>query len=1377
MEENYFIKNPIKLVIFDPIKLVDRKTFVFLGDVPGEVRDACMGTPSAEADKTLRAFYGRDFKAKLGRNTITGGDLDDDIAMLLSENVATPTESSLDVAFESGITYVSDVHLFPEDNIMEFMDKIYLTTNIPLYRQHLFYLRGDRSVQSYNVIKDDSMYYFDIYNLTVYKNNIHGIPIDQYMYNNRNSIKIESKETFTLLYSEALTNNQLFYVVDLHQFTYNIQSQLREIVTDTYQFDLIYYGFVLKFWPQLTRDCFHDYIMNEGDMQYKYPDLAKNRAITESVYSKERDIIVQNYRVIQRAILLANGNATIAITQATAVMRQRNTIINTRNLFDKLHASRCIPEIHCYYEINNKKYLFRKRHVKIGTAIQFPSGNKMKNGVTVAISLRKSDQANYHNKDYVSTYDNEQSRYMFLNILNNGTYYVRVVWNEEEEFTFKETEGLIRRFTEPIIREINKMGRYVFVAGSSLPIASSSTMTLENLNISIFWKRVIPESAFKLIKTFLEAYVQAHITAPRNVLQFDKFEFMFRKGMYEFDTSLIKKVVSASNDITLNNYYSYLSNSTIKQKWDQIYDGRITRIYHRSTDVKFEILDVQSEEFNFFNCYILCFIYNITNDEKFLESIDHRSTNVKRLRKLREEDPELYNLKKYNSSVVYSKLCQSQRQPLVVTNDEYAALGERDRAKLVKYHNFTYNKPTYYECPSEEYPHLSFIVGVHPKNYCLPCCNKKRKNELADNKRAKINEICFEKHVYMEKDDPDILSRHIMNYGKDIDLNRISKLPPTIKNLVHPLLPSNKVGYYLFGVAQNVPGASNVGTVFAIAEALGEKIEVIIKRLIAKISETRKIPLFYTLLNGTLPDYFATIGDLTSTLADLFLHKKLFARTLKLFAQWNELFIELFYLLFDVSVLTFIDESGGNIDLFVPNNIINNIMYVEEMKIEDDQKYIIVIKSKNNVYPMFAIDVDEYNRSREVANTYFSRHDLLAKSLFEVIVHGNQNRENIDKQINLAMIERFVAQSKNYTIKLKFINQRNLCYLLLLERRGVLIYMPIDYSVHSANGVPISYDAFVRADYDLPYSAFATCAGEINAFIGTNYVLRGQAGNDLYSYKMIDINRLIMHGGSIIGGIDHFYYYFSDYSGPDLPKLELMYSYDEINRLILQKAPPVADPRATILGRALYENFLYQLFVIEFINYLNSERNTAMRDAIKKLIEEANFDYSTDSEKLCDEILAEYPHDITIFRSRLNQVNQKILDKENFYKFIDNEIYDFDRVTLNELRNSSRKDMITKIKKIADEFSIERDLDTRGIKFPNIYVPCAEFSDTGYCYKNKLVVQGRSELINLLTSDFADDIKARYLLNNIWADTTINTFDFEKYPMEITTIYKLEKKL
>lgn len=1555
---NVFLQNPIKIVVYDPVKNISRRAFVFLGDVPKGIWNACnyYHTVTAQQriayDKLLHDFYGTDFKTKLGLNIkdpklawiidskIEGGDeysekgsvlydlecafqfadktiIQVDVSQMewilkemprgyfeeeyeimrlknadlnapilivreneriividgihrlknavelnvkslptreisqenlakcrcskngnllpicsvfgsgedteadlseIEELLKTPAisndkhenpsskkliSSNLRANFELGIEYVTDVQIYPEDKFGELKDKIFITTNIPNYRQHLFYISHGKITTTYR-ISAEGLYNVDIrstfYNSA--RDNVYGIPIDKNLYELRDAIKIDALDMFTILSGEDIKDNTI-YVVDLAQFTEKIGSDLHEIARDTYQFDLIYNGFILKYFPQLTRECLFDYLINESELYHKYPDLARSKNVLTSIYKHEREIINLHYKNLHKSFSQLQDSVSIAITQMIAVVTGSRVMLNIRNLFDKLRVTKCIPEIHAYFDHDHKKYMVRKRHVRNESDIQFPSGSLMKNGITIAISLRKSDQETFHSRSGISTMENEQSRYMFLNIWSNGKYHIKTVWNEEDERDFDEIVKLMKKFIDPIIGGINNLGKYVFSAGSSLPLISKQNISYQGLNICIFWKKVMLENTFKIIKSLWDPYMRARITGQRNVQQFDKYEFLFRKGMYEFDTTAIERIVTTSNNIILLNQYGHLSSSIIKQKWDQNYDGRIVRMSHRTTDVRFEVSDIREREFSTFYRYIMTYIYNclLDNNVKTSMMTQKNYKDIKKLRKLREQDPELFNLKKYGSKKVYSIVCQNQRQPLIFTPDEIKSMQPAEIKKLTQYWNFTLNKPAYYGCPNKKYPHLSFMINSHPKHYCLPCCNKKPSIEEYS-KKNKINTICMQKHKFISGPanlDVDTISRHIMNYGKDIDLGRLSKLPQSsIKNLLFGTLQVNSAtNYYLYGVPQHLPGIENIGIIYAIAEAIELPMEKLIEKLILELKRSPKM-LFNTLLNGTLIEYFRDMDHFIITIKELFIDVKMFSTNIQKFRQWPELIIELCHVILQVSVLTFIDENGTGevINLFVSNSIKNEIIYMGKLLgsektekltndptlsgVVGDQTYILILKKQNKYYPIFIIDAEKYFKNLEIDTRLFHRVSNVIKLIYSMVKHGVKSDELvINKSLDLSLVKAFTSIHSKYMIKIKYINKQNLCYgLLLMDPDKNFIYVPIGYSTYIADSIEISFDAFDPKKIELRLDCLLSFIDSINLYIGETQKIQ-----NVYLYKPLTQNKYYKLDTELISmDVGGFMFYFNKYT-QDLidSKLDIeiiKYDYAEINKMILSRAVAKIDARTQKIGEALYNNYAYQLFIIEFVNFLNNERNTQIRSGIIMLIDKTNFKKDTnDFRKNLRNLLKEFSTDYTVIQSQMSAFYQGKLDKPQLLLNIDKTTYDFDRLTISKLKALSSIELKNELKRISKNFVVEKDFDTTGVKFPNIYLPCEDLADKPtYCDNKKLILTKNNSLdifIDILAKDLSDDLKLKYILNNLMMDITIDMFSFQRNPNEIITIYRL----
>lgn len=1360
--------------------------------------------------------------------SITGADDElDDIEALLAdtkkEASAVKIQGAIDIKFEPGVEYVSGVNIYPEDKYTELKEKIYVATGIPIYRQHLFYYDQNRVQTTYKLYADgvypvdirgmfggvntedsnDSNDFKDKITQNFQLQSIHGIPIDKYLYDTRSDVKVEALDVFQTLGNSLPLNNRVF-VVDLGAFTNPLRTQLIDLLKDTYQFELLYYGTILKYWPQLTMDCFRDYIADENDLPHKYPDLAPNINTLRSVYKTEAGIVNGNYKHMQRLLSLVQaGTVSLAITQMTAQVNGNRVMLNIRNLFDHFRATKCVPEIHAWIETENKRYLLVKRHVQAAD-INFPSGATLRTGITFAISLRKADQDTFHTKKSASV-QTEQARYLFLNIWPSGRYHIKTIWNEEDELGFDEILSVMKKFVDPIITEINSLGHFAFISAGRLQPLSKLTITYHGLNVCMFWKRVMTDATYKMVKGLWEPYFRGRIISSRNVQQFDKYEFTLRKGIYQFDNSAIERIVAASSNVSFSNYYSYMSNQVVKQKWDQNYEGRVVRMSHRTTDIRIEIVDIRELEFQTAYIYILGFIYSAQTNadvKKSLESV-RDYTDVKKLRKLREQDPELYNLKKYGSTKVYSIICQNQRQPIIYTEDELRQMSVKEKAALTKYWNFTLQKPAWYGCPNTEYPHLSFMVGAHPRHYCLPCCNKKTRED-DDSRKTKVNSVCLAEHIWNEDSDDGSLSRHVMNYGKDIDVGRLSKLPQTsLKNLLYDTIANEyvdsditasanttvsandsiadvntskkqpvrkKLAYYLYGVPQHFPGIDNMGIVYAIAEGLSISVEEFINTLIASLSQMT----LNTLIGGVLIDYFSNTSGLTTLMHELFIDGKIIA-TVRL-EYWPELISELTYLVYGLSVATFIDSTGTGVGISL-----HTIESVKNEILGGNANCLVICKRENRYYPMFAIDVDVYFKRLEVHTKIFpGAHPLgkLLKSMVIMFVNGNHVGTSL---YTLELLKQF-AQSSDWKISTKYVNQHNLCYGAMLVKSMDIntnadvntgtphVYIPVDYSTSISDGIKVSH-----MPPDDSIGIFLEDTIEVlNALISyTDVAMR--------VYKPMKITSLVYFNDMLIGArADDMMIYVnavrSNISQTSIGRIDAVYDFREVNRVVMKRAMPVVDKRTTELGRALYNNYQYQLLVVEFVNYLDKERNAELRGKLMTLIADTNFKkdlakFRGDLRRLMSAHVADY----NLLQSQVNEFYHSGANKNNLRDVIAGTLYEFDRITLTFLRSLDINTRITELRKIVSSFAVTGTPSVTD--FPNIYLPCEEMGTVGasYCSGSRLILQDLDKYVNVLAVDIGDDLKSSYLMNNIWMDSIIDVFGFTKVSTEVITIYRLNE--
>jgi hypothetical protein len=1345
--------------MYDPINSKPTKYFCFIGGVPKNIvvaiNSIAAGGGTKDQHNILKTWYGASYKTKLlfVKPPIKGGGLDDDISFedietfLVSEEPPATREQeyrSIPVRGPVTVEYITDIEIYPEDTFDELKDKIHVASGVPQYRQHLFYEDRGRINTTYNLFAN-GVYDVNMFELHNYKDYIGGAPIDKQLYNKREFIRIEARDEFAIL-GESIALNKTIFVTDLAIFS---MSSIASSAGDTYQLDLYYYGFIVKYWPQFTKDVFREYLNSESELADRYPDLAKSRIALKSRFAAETKISSVVYKCEVKAAKWAEKNINIAITQMLAYVENSNAFsVNVRNLFDLVMTSNCVPEIHAYVSAGTKKYKLIKKHMSVANGeIVFPPNAVMKSGFTAAIGLGNN-------------------KYMFMNISPQGRVHIRSTWGEEDEHGFQDIIKLMKKYCNPLLADINKMGRAVMPHGSQLPIIGTQNMKYLSLNICLMWKKIITESVFRTIRKAWEPYLVAGITAPRNVQQMDAYEFYFCKGMYQFDTTKIEKIIATSNNIVLFNQYAHLSDSAVKQKWEQNYTGRIVKMFHRTTDVKFEVSDIHEVEFELFRRYVVSFVLQVIQDEQLNTVAKSASASVeasavtKRLRKLREQDPELFNLKKYGSPKVYSTICQNQHQPLIYTPDEIKNMNKKDIAKLTKYWNFTTNKEAYYSCPNKKFPHLSFKVGHHPKNYCLPCCKKIESSE--NSKKTKINNTCLKEHIYKIGTKDTSTSRHVVLYKKELDIDRLSKLP---NKDIHTLL-RNSVDvlgsdFYMYGVAQHLPGAPNAGFIYALvaaSDAAGEisNMNIFIKGLLEKMRDRGGVAehiIFNTLMNGHVQEMFKSYAELMNIISDIFLYRK---HTINHTGfDWSRLFMELVYKFLNIVTYIFVDEDGTGENVY--------LKLADFGEHDSNNRNIIIVKRRGQYYPVFLIDVNKFFRTGEIELTHFHDKSKVIGTLKDIIKSGRAATQT--KTITVRGLIDGQKQGE-YEIAKLYINKNNLCYAahVIMKEINSTCYVPVEYGTY-----PQGFDL----DFAGPKSRttlMSSAASMIKKF-----------GLDIVEYIVLrDTNKII--GVMVKGGLI-FYVVDTDVGGlgDKITMTTTQYDYNKINSLILDRAPPKSDGRISKLGNSLYDVYMYRLFIFELMSYLDKEKNIVIRNHIIELVKATNFRESIrDFNARLQKVLELHKQDYSIIQSHLSVFYNTHFNKAMLIAAIEETKYDFDNITINRLRGLPVPEIVSELEKICTNIVVDEETIPHIVHFPNIYATsCAE--DKGganrkdYCTETgKLIVRDLKGMLEILAGDIKSDIRVRYLTDVTFESSVVDFMRMEKHPNETITIQILD---
>lgn len=1389
-----------------------------------------------------------------GKEEIDFGSLDDfDNEVILNDKLG-DTELKPEEQSPSCKSYYSQVHskkdiedwdprtiyvrelAFPEDTFTDIKSKIYAATGIPLYRQHLFYpsftTHDDNEDKwnlpvytTYKVTIDDSLILTDIRQFSKelcsdishsdLNNIVAGIPVDHRMEERKEDVRIDALDSFSTLEDHNFISQ--IFVADINTLIEPNVDVIQQALSDNYQFDLLYYGTILKFWPILSPEAFRLAVSDPKSIAesfpFLYPPMEKvcgrlelERKLINKVYSQPKSQLNRRKREEEKG--------GIAVTETTVRVEPKvsKTIVNIRNILDWIPTGWKIPAIIGRLSLGEtrKNHIIEKRHNSSYSSAYSTDINRFLNNPPKKIGVSFSIVRSAEDKK-----ESIQIEFVYLTIYEDGRYSIKSKWRDDDRINFEDVIKQLSKATKPIIELINDMGAASLPLGGRLETPDEAANDINNrakigsLTVSSFWPHSLTSEGFREMKNRWRDYEKAGIVGVKGLQQAGAYTFLFRKGIVNYNP---RSVEIQTNDVT--NYYIYLTDPAAAQRWQYHFPGRIIHIYHRTTDIRVEFVNVNMDEFRRIQSYIFTFLDSlIYGPDKLSKGVilPGQTRQIDgRLRSLQERDPNLFDLKKYDEeATVYSKLCQGNRQPVVSSKPSKSS---------VKFWNFTKSHSAYYSCPSKKFPYLSFRSGEHPLGYCLPCCKKTK--PLIGSKSYKINNLCLKKYKITEDDivmgsdgesDFLITSRHVLSYGKNITIGRVSYPPRLItEELFYNSLP-RKFVYRLVGVKQKTHSIPNAGFFYSLASTLSLSGEEFARKLSEAVIILRDT--FYTIANGKAA-MFSSAEELADTIINSFSLSNssftAFSPGGMVHNYWHEIIIDLVRIRFDIEVVQFIDKLGdGCVTLEASAEASTRLRESGELSELD---VAVIITHPCGSYPFMAMNQRQFLR--------FPYGHGPARRFFSLNYGENDIKDNIIKIIRNMLIETDVRECNNHSFNLGFmtsfcknaghvieyrlINLRDMCYGLIISPKWLdsgWVYFPIPYSPHSLHS-PENIEHHSIALYDTrpkgyyPPEALHKFIKEINKSIGKKHI------NLKPSSRLINNNKELVgfianidctnidnvYGTNIVTNdiylnysafqIGMFFHHDpvqeSDHTKglmwEEMPIASVPYDMRDIDDAIFKAGgipqdPPQPEEKAILAKHGLYKHNLYRLFMAEFASILQDERNDKIRNKLKELFKRTKFNSAGSLirfRKDINVILKDFPNDISTIRRIISNAYSRV-GLINLYKSLINTFnvtsFDFDRITLNYLRQLGDKEKIEKElshimkaqvelenKKVEDLIQYTSDINDNSMSdILNMYVACSLPSKINrpHCIRERLRMPSNrfKPYISVLASDILNPLK------------------------------------
>jgi hypothetical protein len=1431
---------PIKLHIYSKSGEVVT-TYIFIGDVDKDVR-ACINSAqksiSSSCAAKLKKIYGNDWKKILNISSKSGGqrskskktggegdDLEEEIT-LEEINAISNIKNAIEVA-EKAVNlsdddkkqpvkrtiYVYDVNLYPHDNILEFKKKVSLVTGIPIYKQHIWYeFSKKRFNLNYNLFLQDKAvqvsFASSIFSETkkINMEKIEDIPVLIDFYNAKKLLSVKAYDTFSVL-DNIVTD---LGISDLNLISLDEYVGSRALnKLDKSSMEIVYYGFILLFWPMITYVAWGDYAHNIDTFEKIYPDLSlgiennrKKFNLEKKITEEAHQLFTDSERKKERAEVEDNLYTGITYSVIQVVSPYTSFILNLRNLFDQTVLNDVVIACKCSILHKGQKILLNKTF-KSNTAINSPIPLR-------CLIIRLKTSVNFIDV------------YFFM----DGNYSIKSKWPEEKLYDFEDIFAEVSKQVNSVIDDINKMSSYVLNSNSCLSKMTNKNSKFTEISVSLIYRNSVKYNEFKALQNILTDFAEGGIINLNQINQADNtMEYYFSKGMYKSDSSRIEK------NLVLENYYSFLTNSTVKVKWQQLFVfTRNTIFQYRHGDVRILVAGIKEAEFSIFYMYIIFSLYKMKKqakpDTNQKTAITQQKRNVK---SLKSHDPILYDFKKlYNSPIIYSKICQKPYQPVILDKDVYNSMEKNDRSRAVKYWNFTTNSDAYYYCPNAKYPYIQFTIKKHPNDLCLPCCRKKPITERDNKIKREIFTACMTEHKYsMEKKNLIQDTRYIMNYGKFMTPGRICHLP---ENSMEPLLYENfsetasgiepqceeQNRYFIFGVEQHTENIKNAGYINSLASSFDTDSKSLIQLLLKKMKTD--VHKFKILLDGKIIKYFFSMKDLMDNIHEAFLGD-LYTREI----PWNDIFINLAYHYLNIITVIFVDKSHDyeNVKLLIDEKILN-----QDQINDPNYRTMLVIKKGQSFHPVFFLNPLVFFRTKMITTKLFAHSDNVVKIIQKAVAFDEINKNSAsDKRnnITLSVLQSFMESliGKQYSITLYFVNRNNLCYYVEVTiKKTNRIYFPIKYSPHIVKTIKISNEGYSSKKYKTKLIWLNQFIRDLNHWIAVESEQKGfilenekktlpveKRVNPIYDFVRVQKWLLLSNPYAAksqnlekIIGFKHnsINYYHEPISKESALKLtnapfeQLMYHPDEINDT-LQKVPsPVSDNRIKNIAINMYEYHLYELLLLEFTELFNKEKNVTLRHNMKKqILKKIDVD-SVDTSDAINKLIIEYfaqfqnesesyiQEDISRITEQINMFVIKHRDKTMLLNSIDSSLYNFDRVKINYLKTLPKSEVVKEIKKIIERIVVvvpEQTINatlSRAEEFPNMLISCQnrQANEVVYCKQSKLLISSKKmdELIEMLASDILNPFKQKWLFNVAFSEKVLSYFRFKRRSSENITI-------
>lgn len=589
---------------------------------------------------------------------INGGDIDWDdldeldLEELLNEevNVSKPLKTQKSEASSFKDTVISNMQIYTTDKISDIHDKIATITKIKPYKQYLWASDVHKSLNGMTI----SLMSHWSNGLSM----IDGYPTNQYLEVN---LLDDDIRQFTVDSTLVLT------LINLDSILYNKEKLNFIARSDSESYELIHSYAISPFFPMITLPVFNQILLNEDEVETKFPSYYFNVSEVSKMLQKQSQILNSMSSPSKQKTKVDSTITASAIDVLLYSSLGSDQYVDTIRLFKRIKLADIaeLNAIELYYTKDYKSYKVQK----------VPSRNQF-NRITSDCSYNKScNNKSLAYEQMISFIFLPSDLYasMSLNINKFGSIWIK---GKPVSGTTVSKEVFIDQFKRIVNKLINQINAYNLIFTTS--------------------------SRFKRLDTVLSynLYSSSSRLHFKNSLHYRKFiditiNALLESGFLKYAKEEESVYQKTKNEFTLDIAYGVSRESK-----------NTSSIVIRNS-ANLAIVDLINLDIGETTFYIGLLNYMIIKSLPKLITDD--LDNVK----LQVVDPILF--RPSIQSDLYSRLCQRKFQP-VITN--------KSDPKGNEYYNFTFNRPEYYKCPHKDISVFGLIQNKHEKGYCIPCCRK-----------------------------------------------------------------------------------------------------------------------------------------------------------------------------------------------------------------------------------------------------------------------------------------------------------------------------------------------------------------------------------------------------------------------------------------------------------------------------------------------------------------------------------------------------------------------------------------------------------------------------------------------------------------------------